>query len=57
MVPSEYFNFCRKIGVGGLAEVYEVKRMKDGKNFAAKRFSKEKTYGNVCSHESLKQEI
>jgi hypothetical protein len=43
----------RKIGKGGFATVYEVKRNLDGKMFAVKAFSKSSALVNPASKATL----
>lgn len=49
----EQFRPMRKLGKGGFATVYEVKRNLDGKTFAVKAFSKSSAFANPSSKATL----
>lgn len=53
----EQFRPVRKIGKGGFATVYEVKRALDGKTFAVKAFSKATAFSSPSSKATIENEI
>ena len=53
----EQFRPIRKIGKGGFATVYEVKRALDGNNFAVKAFSKATAFSTSSNRATIENEI
>lgn len=49
----EQFRPLRKIGKGGFATVYEVKRAMDGKAFAVKAFSKSNAFSTPSNKATI----
>ncbi len=49
----EQFRPIRKLGKGGFATVYEVKRALDGKTFAVKAFSKAHAFSSPANKATL----
>jgi serine/threonine protein kinase len=49
----EQFRPIKKIGKGGFATVYEVKRAFDGKSFAVKAFSKASAFSTPSNKATL----
>lgn len=53
----EQFRPIRKVGKGGFATVYEVKRAMDGKTFAVKAFSKAHAFSTPSNKATIENEI